>query len=335
MGLLHLSFSKGLKIAFKTLTLPRNRPKVAIQSNEHSTDLTMQSPNSSPIHSKQRSPKQRNHDRERRYADETKAKVLFSPAQWREEDEEDAARQMETYRSLCNKQRDPRGDPLGVMWNLLEEDPEILFYMKHLPIKVPVKFLKRTPILGPKKRVFSSKNTLVLDLDETLVHCTTEPCEEYDNKFTVSFNGHDYLVYMKKRPYLDIFLQRVSKWYETIVFTASQKCYANTLLDVLDSKRKLIHHRVFRESCAHYKENFLKPLEILNRPLSSSFIIDNSPQCFGFQLENGIPITSWFDDAQDDELMRMLPYLEDLKDKADVRPYIKETFRVREFLEHL
>ena len=31
--------------------------------------------------------------------------------------------------------------------------------------------------------------TLILDLDETLVHCSTEPLEKYDAKFTVNFAG--------------------------------------------------------------------------------------------------------------------------------------------------
>merc|ERR1719445_1931735 len=140
---------------------------------------------------------------------------------------------------------------------------------------------------------------------------------------------------MNKRPYLEHFLDTVSKWYEIIVFTASQQCYADTLLDKLDPTGTRIQHHVFRESCAYYMDNFLKPLGILNRDKKNVFIIDNSPQCFTFELDNGIPCTSWFECPKDNELMRLIPYLRDLKDKDDVRPFIRETFGTREFLDSL
>lgn len=282
----------------------------------------------SPIHSKMRS---------QNSWTQSHPKAIFSPTQWRAQkalEKHDKKKGSRRGREDSPSERGPQGDPLGVLFTLLQEDPDILLYMKTLPRRVPTRFLRRPPILGPKKHGLP-RNTIVLDLDETLVHCTTDPIADYDQTFNVNFNGHKYCVYMRKRPFMRDFLERCAQWFEVVIFTASQSCYANTLLDVVDPERKLIHHRVFRESCAHYKENFLKPLDILNRPLSNAFIIDNSPQCFGFQVENGIPITSWFEDPKDDELMQLLPFLEEMKDMQDVRPYIKDTFRVSEFLTHL
>ena len=51
-------------------------------------------------------------------------------------------------------------------------------------------------------------------------------------------------------------------------------------------------------------------------------------QAFGFQLGNGIPIESWYDDRQDKELMILLPFLEKLVDVDDVRPLIASTFKL-------
>ncbi|KAK7280876.1 hypothetical protein RIF29_08422 [Crotalaria pallida] len=53
-------------------------------------------------------------------------------------------------------------------------------------------------------------------------------------------------------------------------------------------------------------------------------------QAFGFQVDNGIPIESWFDDRSDQELILLLPFLESLVGVDDVRPLIAKKFNLRE-----
>lgn len=111
--------------------------------------------------------------------------------------------------------------------------------------------------------------TLVLDLDETLVHCSVEPVEKPDVIFPVDFNGATYHVHVKKRPHLDVFLSSVSKLFEVVVFTASQQVYAEKLLDILDPDRSRIDHRLFREACLCVHGNYIKDLDVLGRNLST------------------------------------------------------------------
>ena len=47
---------------------------------------------------------------------------------------------------------------------------------------------------------------------------------------------------------------------------------------------------------------------------------------FAYQLDNGIPVTSWFADAADEELARLLPLLAQLAAAPDVRPLIAAHF---------
>lgn len=71
------------------------------------------------------------------------------------------------------------------------------------------------PALVPNR---SHRPTLALDLDETLVHCTVEPIAKPDLTFIVTFNGTMYQVYVRKRPYLDYFLETVAKNFEVREF---------------------------------------------------------------------------------------------------------------------
>lgn len=177
-----------------------------------------------------------------------------------------------------------------------------------------------------KELLKKKSNTLVLDLDETLVHSTLDHCDDADFTFPVSFNMKEHIVYVKKRPHLHAFLGKVAEMFKIVVFTASQSIYAEQLLDILDPDRNVISHRAYRESCIFADGSYTKDLTVLGIDLAKIAIIDNSPQVFRLQVNNGIPIKSWFGDPSDSALMSLLSFLETLVDAEDVRPIIAKKF---------
>ncbi|XWS15919.1 hypothetical protein CRYUN_Cryun34aG0043500 [Craigia yunnanensis] len=182
------------------------------------------------------------------------------------------------------------------------------------------------PAMVPKEACRRKPITLVLDLDETLVHSTLEHCDDADFTFTVFFNMKEHTVYVKQRPHVQTFLEKVAEMFEVVIFTASQSIYAEQLLDILDPDRKIISRRVYRESCIFSDGSYTKDLTVLGVDLAKVAIIDNSPQVFRLQVNNGIPIKSWFDDPSDCALISLLPFLETLVDVDDVRPIIAKKF---------
>ena len=177
-------------------------------------------------------------------------------------------------------------------------------------------------LLPPKSTQYTNKKTLILDLDETLVHSSFTPFKQNDIILEVDFEGVMYNIYVLVRPYAEEFLQSVSNFYEVIIFTASISKYASPLLDILD-KDKNIKYRLFREHCTYINGIFIKDLKRLNRNLKDVIIVDNSPLAFAFDSENGLPIKTWYDDPDDIELMKIEPLILFLSKTNDVRPFIE------------
>lgn len=205
------------------------------------------------------------------------------------------------------------------------------FFIKMLPPYASV--APRVPrICLPGKRVTSPDINLILDLDETLVHCSVDPIHDADVQFPVAFNGTNYQVYVRKRPYLDKFLQWIAGRFEVTIFTASQQVYAERLLNLLDPEGKYINHRLYRDSCLNVDGNYLKDLNVLGRDLTKTVLVDNSPHAFGYQVDNGIPIESWFDDRADTELLKLMKFLDTLVGASDVRPFVRDKFKMHKLV---
>lgn len=185
--------------------------------------------------------------------------------------------------------------------------------IKHAEAPLPLNTLTNT-LVPPLQR-----KTLILDLDETLVHSTIKPVTHHHLVVDVFIDGVPCIFFVIKRPHVDAFLMKVSEWYDIIIFTASMKQYADPLIDQLDTKR-LVKGRLFRESCLSKDGNFIKDLSLIKQDLTSTIIIDNSPIAYSHNKENAIPIDNWLgDNPNDDALLNLLPFLNALRFTSDVR----------------
>ena len=186
-----------------------------------------------------------------------------------------------------------------------------------------------------KRPGYEGQKTVVFDLDETLVHCVEDIHNNPDAVIRIQFpNGVVMPVGVNIRPYVKECLEEANKNFEVIVFTASQKCYADVVLNLLDPTGKLIHHRLYRENCIPVQGVLVKDLRILlGRQLKDIVIVDNATYSFGYQLDNGVPIISWHDDYCDKELFNLIDYLNMLANANDVREINSQTFHLKTFYE--
>ena len=105
-------------------------------------------------------------------------------------------------------------------------------------------------------------------------------------------------------------------------------------------KESVVSHILYRQHCLYVDENYLKDLKSLNRDLVREYfefyiqkktvIIDNSLYAFAYQLDNGIPISSYFDNKKDEELKNMIPLLQRIVHMKDVRRFLRNHFKLRE-----
>lgn len=204
-----------------------------------------------------------------------------------------------------------------------------------LPLFPPCISLPPQQPLPPQHVSDHGKLTVVLDMDETLIHSEMvhEICEPADENTFYLALGPSGIIKVVKRPFLMQFLVEASQRFELIVFTAGTEEYANAVLNQLDPTGTLFRHRLFRQHCTFTEMGFSKDLSILNRNLQRTVLVDNSAISFAApQLDNGVLIPSFFNDPMDCALVRLRELLHFLTPLADVRQHLANLFQLRTLL---
>ena len=165
----------------------------------------------------------------------------------------------------------------------------------------------KSPYLGP----ISSKYiyTLVLDLDETLVHYVS------DNDSA----------YIQIRPGAEEFIKELAEFYEIIIFTAALQNYADLIISGLDPDG-VVSDKLYRQHTINIGNSYIKDLDKLGRDIKKVIIIDNISENFSQQPQNGLNICDFEGNEYDEELKYLkddLIKLAKLKPN-DVRLYLKD-----------
>ena len=189
-----------------------------------------------------------------------------------------------------------------------------------------------------------NKKLLILDLDETLAHSDLDfslkdKIQKYD--IILHFNSDEEKnipIPLLIRPWTKEFLDYAVQEFDLVIFTASDKQYANEIIDFIEKDKKYFKMRLYRNHCLFIEPGlYIKDLRIFSdyKNIEDIIILDNSLFSFANQLNNGILITSFFSDLNDTFLENVKCYLEYIKIQKDIRLMNKESFRFEEIKEDI
>lgn len=170
---------------------------------------------------------------------------------------------------------------------------------------------------------------LILDLDETLIHCTNKPQGR-----TPDFQVCHYGVY--KRPGVEDFLATCSAWFDTGVWTSASADYASKIIQYLFPEPAQLQFVFTRQDCGLRFDysigmyRIVKPLRKIKKrgySLKKTLVIDDSPGTFIENNGNAILVRKYLGDKEDEELFLLLKYLETIASAKNVRKIEKRNWR--------
>eukprot|EP00835_Amoeboradix_gromovi_P000387 NODE_13_length_42895_cov_0.518413.p17 type:complete len:222 gc:universal NODE_13_length_42895_cov_0.518413:35320-34655(-) len=167
----------------------------------------------------------------------------------------------------------------------------------------------------PKKQF-----TLVLDMDECLLHCR--------DPVTLDSSA---------RPFVKEFLEEMSYSCDLILFTSAEESYAKAVLDILDLK-KYFTLILTRKHCYFFANIYFKLIHDIIAKGTHVIAVDNTIHNFGYNLQNAIPIKSFMGEKEDKALLwlrdelRIIISLADKDQDFDCSEYIQQRFQVLDLI---
>ena len=213
--------------------------------------------------------------------------------------------------------------------NNLTQNKNSLIYVPYLPL------------LSEELRQ-KYKYTIVIDIDETLGHfIQNEVKKKYFHNYGYIIENNNNKILFKPnnkdkikvgifliRPFAKYFLEKLNNlFFEIVIFSAGTKEYCDKILDILDINNNIIKYRLYRSHLSLRNiNNDVKDLSLLGRDLSKVIMIDNFSENYKLQQDNGLPINSWFGDANDTSLRDLIPIMNYIVENNinDVRSVVKK-----------
>jgi len=208
---------------------------------------------------------------------------------------------------------------------------------------------------------YESDLIVVLDMDECLIHSEflhsrnsnlahqlmsdkdqqVENNDDQVDSFQITLDDGG-VVKVNTRPGLHDFLDAVTTKFETHIYTAAMEVYAKPVLDTIDPHGK-IQGRWYRDHCRLEARQgiYVKALDSLpiyqkdGAPdLRRVVLVDNNPLSFLANPDNGILVSSFYNDPKDRTLPLVWNLLETLDYHEDIRPILRQQFRLHEVLRY-
>jgi Dullard-like phosphatase family protein len=188
-------------------------------------------------------------------------------------------------------------------------------YSKSLKVNHNINYIQYKSFLPPIQKPYIY--TLVLDLDETLIHYKTNSSPKWDNP-------KKNMIIL--RPDLIFFLKEMKKIYELVLFSYATYDYIEKVLKIIESKEKFFEYILDRRHITYENGSYIKNLSLIGRDLKNVIIIDDKPQAFKMHKENGIFIKPFYGDCCNNKniLKNLAKILKDIRKDADINGDIRK-----------
>ena len=172
---------------------------------------------------------------------------------------------------------------------------------------------------------------LILDIDETLIHATSNQLE-YEHDFEVAY----YYVY--KRPHLSEFLEFCMSNFKVAVWTTAGEIFAEEVVNTIFPEPGALEFVWSSKRCTPkmnpetYEMVEVKNLAKVKKrgfSLDSIIMIDDTPEKLMLNYGNLVKVKEFVGSREDNELPKLVKYLEWLKSKPNVRKVEKRGWQAK------